>query len=51
MTEVLFYQRVRWASKTSSYQSNFGKALGLLVLPQLVLVDMFWTIIVLFLFK
>jgi hypothetical protein len=30
----LFYnQRVRWASKTSSYQSNFGKALGLLVLP------------------
>jgi cellulose synthase/poly-beta-1,6-N-acetylglucosamine synthase-like glycosyltransferase len=27
----LFYQRVRWASKTSSYQSNFGKALGLLV--------------------
>ncbi|MFV8368571.1 glycosyltransferase family 2 protein [Flavobacterium sp. LB2R40] len=27
----LFYQRVRWASKTSSYQSNFGKGLGLLV--------------------
>lgn len=27
----LFYQRVRWASKTSSYQSSFGKALGLLV--------------------
>lgn len=27
----LFYQRVRWASKTSSYQSGFGKALGLLV--------------------
>lgn len=27
----LFYQRVRWASKTSSYQSGFGKGLGLLV--------------------
>jgi GT2 family glycosyltransferase len=27
----LFYQRVRWASKTSSYQSSFGKGLGLLV--------------------
>ena len=27
----LFYQRVRWASKTSSYQSNFGKFLGLVV--------------------
>jgi cellulose synthase/poly-beta-1,6-N-acetylglucosamine synthase-like glycosyltransferase len=29
--EDLFYQRVRWASKTSSYQSNFGKILGLIV--------------------
>jgi cellulose synthase/poly-beta-1,6-N-acetylglucosamine synthase-like glycosyltransferase len=27
----LFYQRVRWASKTTSYQSIFGKRLGLLV--------------------
>ena len=27
----LFYQRVRWAAKTSSYQSNFGKVLGLIV--------------------
>lgn len=27
----LFQQRVRWASKTSSYQSSFGKALGLIV--------------------
>ena len=27
----LFYQRVRWASKTTSYQSTFGKKLGLLV--------------------
>ena len=27
----LFYQRVRWASKTTSYQSVFGKKLGLLV--------------------
>jgi cellulose synthase/poly-beta-1,6-N-acetylglucosamine synthase-like glycosyltransferase len=27
----LFYQRVRWASKTTSYQSTFGKRLGLLV--------------------
>lgn len=27
----LFYQRVRWASKTSSYQSSFGKRLGLVV--------------------
>ena len=27
----LFHQRVRWASKTSSYQSNFGKVLGLIV--------------------
>ncbi|QZK89270.1 glycosyltransferase [Flavobacterium sp. CHNK8] len=29
--ESLFYQRVRWASKTSSYQSSFGKGLGLIV--------------------
>jgi len=28
----LFYQRVRWASKTGSYQSRFGKGLGLVVL-------------------
>ena len=28
----LFYQRVRWASKTGSYQSSFGKGLGLMVL-------------------
>lgn len=27
----LFYQRVRWASKTGSYQSSFGKRLGLIV--------------------
>jgi len=27
----LFHQRVRWASKTSSYQSSFGKSLGLVV--------------------
>jgi glycosyltransferase involved in cell wall biosynthesis len=27
----LFYQRVRWASKTSSYSSFFGKFLGLVV--------------------
>jgi cellulose synthase/poly-beta-1,6-N-acetylglucosamine synthase-like glycosyltransferase len=27
----LFHQRVRWASKTSAYQSAFGKLLGLLV--------------------
>ena len=27
----LFHQRVRWASKTGSYQSNFGKGLGLIV--------------------
>ena len=27
----LFYQRVRWAAKTSSYQSHFGKFLGLIV--------------------
>jgi glycosyltransferase involved in cell wall biosynthesis len=27
----LFYQRVRWASKTGSYQSGFGKGLGLMV--------------------
>jgi len=29
--KALFYQRVRWAAKTSSYQSVFGKALGLIV--------------------
>jgi cellulose synthase/poly-beta-1,6-N-acetylglucosamine synthase-like glycosyltransferase len=29
--KVLFYQRVRWAAKTSSYQSSFGKILGLIV--------------------
>lgn len=28
----LFYQRVRWASKTTSYESTFGKLLGLVVL-------------------
>lgn len=27
----LFYQRVRWASKSSSYQSGFGKTLALVV--------------------
>ena len=27
----LFYQRVRWASKTGSYQSGFGKSLGFIV--------------------
>ena len=27
----LFYQRVRWASKTGSYQSRFGKGMGLVV--------------------
>lgn len=27
----LFYQRVRWASKTGSYQSSFGKGLALFV--------------------
>ena len=27
----LFHQRVRWASKTTSYQSNFGKSLGIIV--------------------
>ncbi len=27
----LFYQRVRWASKTGSYQSHFGIGLGLIV--------------------
>ncbi|HJS00418.1 MAG TPA: glycosyltransferase [Flavobacterium sp.] len=29
--KALFYQRVRWASKTTSYQSTFGKLLGLIV--------------------
>lgn len=29
--EALFYQRVRWASKTSSYQSSFGKVLAVIV--------------------
>jgi cellulose synthase/poly-beta-1,6-N-acetylglucosamine synthase-like glycosyltransferase len=28
----LFYQRVRWASKTKVYKSNFGKILGLIIL-------------------
>lgn len=28
----LFHQRVRWASKTKVYESNFGKILGLIVL-------------------
>jgi cellulose synthase/poly-beta-1,6-N-acetylglucosamine synthase-like glycosyltransferase len=27
----LFYQRVRWAAKTGSYQSAFGKSLGIIV--------------------
>jgi glycosyltransferase involved in cell wall biosynthesis len=27
----LFFQRVRWASKTTSYQSEYGKRLGLIV--------------------
>lgn len=29
--KMLFYQRVRWASKTGSYQSKFGMGLGLIV--------------------
>ncbi|RYJ40224.1 Glycosyl transferase family protein [Flavobacterium anhuiense] len=29
--KVLFHQRVRWAAKTSSYRSTFGKFLGLIV--------------------
>lgn len=29
--KTLFYQRVRWAAKTSSYRSSFGKILGLIV--------------------
>ncbi|TDP03842.1 glycosyltransferase family 2 protein [Flavobacterium sp. 245] len=29
--KALFYQRVRWAAKTSSYKSAFGKVLGLIV--------------------
>lgn len=29
--KTLFYQRVRWAAKTSSYKSTFGKFLGLIV--------------------
>lgn len=29
---ALLHQRVRWASKTSSYQSNFGKLLAVVVL-------------------
>ncbi|KAF2334472.1 glycosyltransferase family 2 protein [Flavobacterium daemonense] len=29
--KALFYQRVRWAAKTSSYKSRFGKLLGILV--------------------
>ena len=28
---ALFHQRVRWASKTSSYQSTFGKTLAIIV--------------------
>lgn len=43
----LFYQRVRWASKTSSYQSRFGKGLGLLVFGgnlSLILGFIFWVL-------
>lgn len=29
--KALFYQRVRWAGKTSSYKSSFGKALAVIV--------------------
>lgn len=29
--KALFHQRVRWAAKTSSYRSSFGKLLGLIV--------------------
>ena len=29
--QALFYQRVRWAAKTGSYQSRFGQLLGILV--------------------
>lgn len=29
--KALFHQRVRWAAKTSSYKSTFGKFLGLIV--------------------
>ena len=36
----LFYQRVRWASKTASYQSKFGIGLGLVVFCG----NLFWVI-------
>jgi cellulose synthase/poly-beta-1,6-N-acetylglucosamine synthase-like glycosyltransferase len=42
---TLFYQRVRWASKTTSYQSGFGKRLGILVFAgnlSLLIVIGFW---------
>lgn len=29
--QSLFYQRVRWAAKTSAYKSDFGKGLGVIV--------------------
>jgi hypothetical protein len=33
--KALFYQRVRWASKTGSYQSFFGKLLALIVFSEI----------------
>jgi glycosyltransferase involved in cell wall biosynthesis len=40
----LFYQRVRWASKTSSYSSFFGKFLGLVVFAG----NLFWILSLVF---
>jgi cellulose synthase/poly-beta-1,6-N-acetylglucosamine synthase-like glycosyltransferase len=56
----LFYQRVRWAAKTSSYKSTFGKVLGLIVFLAnlsfvcgfllLILEVLYWEFLVLFVF-
>ncbi|GIZ07277.1 glycosyltransferase [Flavobacterium sp. UMI-01] len=55
--DSLFQQRVRWAAKTTSYQSNFGKGLGIIVFMGnlAIILGLFLvsplTILVLFLFK
>ena len=45
--KALFYQRVRWASKTGSYQSAFGKMLAIIVFAGNVgwLYALFWCLI------
>ncbi|WP_418264862.1 glycosyltransferase family 2 protein [Flavobacterium faecale] len=53
----VFYQRVRWAAKSSSYKSSFGKGLSIIVFTGNLTIVLglfflnFWIFVTLFLFK